>query len=61
MVVTRSRARATGQAPVRANPRIGMRRRIWRKMYKPTDIAHRHRLRDGQPKEEEVVSYRRRK
>lgn len=57
-VTTRSRS---GGRVTPMNPRIGMRQRRWRKMYKPSDVAHRHRLSDTQPKTEEVVSYRRRK
>ncbi len=35
--------------------------RRWIKRYRPNDHAKRHRLEDDQPKEEQVVSYRRRK
>lgn len=60
MAVTRSMARRARTAPVAANPRIGMRRRRWIKRYKPSDVAHRHRLKDRQPKTETVTSYSRR-
>lgn len=60
MAITRSMARRAGRAPRAANPRIGMRRHRWVKRYKPSDMAHRHRLKDRQPKTEQVTSYSRR-
>lgn len=60
MAVTRRMARMAGRAPVPGNPNIGARRRRWVKRYKPSDTAHRHRLKDRQPKTETVTSYSRR-
>lgn len=61
MALTRSMRRRTGAALTAPSARQGMRRRTWVKRYKPSDTAHRHRLSDTQPKEEEVSGYRRRK
>jgi hypothetical protein len=58
MVVTRSQSRI-GAALTRINREIDRRRR-WRKRYRPTDVSHRHRLIDRQPKSVRVVSYTRR-
>jgi hypothetical protein len=58
MAITRSQSRQ-GAALMRIQREIGRRQR-WRKRYKPTDVAHRHRIRDSQPKSVRVVSYTRR-
>ena len=58
MAVTRSQSRL-GAALTRINHEIERRRR-WRKRYKPTDVSHRHRLSDRQPKSVRVLSYTRR-
>lgn len=58
MVSTRSRG-----APLAAfNDAIDRIRsaRRWRKRYKPTDVAHRHRIADRQPKTISVTTHRRR-
>jgi len=60
MVVTRRQRALSGTRPTAAQPDIGMRRRRWRKMYRPTDPHKRHRIRDSQPKTQRVVSYSRR-
>lgn len=62
MVRTRAQYRAHGSAPVAANPAIDrMRRgRRWIRRYKDSDVAHRHRLPDRQPKREVVRTYTRR-
>lgn len=39
---------------------MGFVRGMWPKQYKPTDWAHRHRIRDQQPKTEQVSGYTRR-
>lgn len=59
MVSTRS----SGNRLYERDERIGMRMRRarrWTKNYKPSDIAHRHRIADSQPKSVRVVSYTRR-
>lgn len=58
MAVTRSQSRQ-GTALMRIQQEIG-RRAAFRKKYKPTDHAHRHRLPDRQRKSINVVSYTRR-
>ena len=58
MVLTRGQRRSRGEAPVDYGLPARMRR--FRKMYRPTDVAHRHRLEDRQPKTQRVVSYVRR-
>jgi hypothetical protein len=58
MVITRSQSRL-GASLTRIRNEIERRRR-WRKRYKPTDVSHRHRLSDRQPKSVRVVSYNRR-
>lgn len=61
MAITRSQRRASGTQPIPGNPRTGMRQqRRWTKRYRPNDVAKRHRIKDGQPKTEQVVSYTRR-
>jgi len=57
-MITRSQSRL-GAALTRMQTDIERRRR-WRKRYKPTDVTHRHRLSDRQPKSVRVVSYTRR-
>ena len=57
MARTRSQYAAAGIRP-RATP---LPLRGVHKRYKPTDIAHRHRLPDNQRKTISVVTYRRRK
>lgn len=58
MVATRS----TGAPLAAFNDAIDRMRRSrrWRKRYKPSDVAHRHRLADRQPKTVEVTTHRRR-
>lgn len=58
MAITRSQSRAGGGL-TRMRQEIG-RRRAFIKRYKPTDVAHRHRLRDRQRKSVRVTSYTRR-
>lgn len=58
MAVTRSQVR-NGAALQRIIREIGRRRRFI-KRYKPTDVAHRHRLHDRQRKSVRVVAYTRR-
>lgn len=57
MAVTRAGARH-GQRLFRAE--LPGRRRHWRKYYRPSDTAHRHRLPDRQPKTVQVDTYIRR-
>lgn len=59
MVVTRGQQARTGQ-PLRERE-LQARRRRWRKHYRPTDTAHRHRLPDRQRKTEQVTTYVRRR
>ena len=59
MVVTRNQARMAGVRPSRGLDRIRRSRR-WIKRYRPTDWAKRHRLRDEQPKTQQVSAYSRR-
>lgn len=61
MALTRAMRRRTGAALAQPSARMGMRRRRWVKRYRPGDTAHRHRLPDTQPKDTEVITYRRRK
>lgn len=60
MAVTRRMRAMSGTRLATPNPRQGMRVHRWRKRYKPSDTAKRHRLSDRQPKTERVVSYSRR-
>jgi hypothetical protein len=57
-MITRSQSRL-GAALTRMQADIERRRR-WRKRYKPSDVSHRHRLQDRQPKSVRVISYTRR-
>lgn len=60
MAVTRRQSRASGRRPTPGNPRIGMRRHRWVKRYRPRDTSHRHRIKDRQPKSQQVSGYNRR-
>lgn len=59
MVNTRSSGAPLYTLNDRINQRFRRARR-WRKMYRPNDTAHRHRIPDRQPKSTRVVSYFRR-
>lgn len=61
MAVTRSQSAAGAPLRRMMNEIDRLRRgRRWIKRYKPTDVAHRHRLRDRQPKSVNVSGYNRR-
>lgn len=60
MMEAQARAQRAASSQQRATGRMQNSRR-WIKRYRPTDITKRHRLEDDQPKEQQVVSYTRRK
>jgi len=61
MVTTRSQVRAGRGFTVPMQSMNRMRRaRRWTKRYRPGDPGRRHRIKDGQPKTQHVVSYTRR-